>query len=349
MRTYWPTNEWQEASPEVAGINAVQVAQIDKVIRAGFKNINSLMIVKNGVLALERYYHGCDPSQSHHVASVTKSVTSALIGIALAQGVISSVEQKVADFFPEYFLDERSPIKQALSIRHLLTMTTGLQWRTGARAFEPMMDRMRRSSNWIEFIARLPIQANKMGSFQYNSAASHLLSAIISKATGRCAREFANAHLFEPIGIQPIPASSIRDYYQEDVFGGSAIASWPEDPQGHTFGGWGLALPPRDMARFGLLCARGGQWGERCVISPQWLRESTQAYTQGYGGYGYQWWVRNMRGLAAFSAVGRGGQHLCCVPERDAVIVIISEMAGRWRERWPLIQEYLLPMIENNV
>ena len=199
------------------------------------------------------------------------------------------------------------------------------------------MDRMRRSSNWVEFIGNLPLHAHKIGAFQYNSAVSHLLSAILLKATGRCAREFANAFLFEPIGIPPIPASPPQAYRQEDVFGTSAVANWPEDPQGHTFGGWGLALPPRAIARFGLLCLRGGQWGERRVVSSQWLRDSTRAYTQGYGGYGYQWWVREMRGMATFSAVGRGGQHLCCVPELDAVIVIISEMAGRWRDRWLLL------------
>ena len=342
QRAYWPTKQWREAPPERVGMNADLPAKADAAIKAQFPTINSIIAVKQGYLVFERYYHGCDSGMSHHVASVTKSVTSALIGIAIAQGRIAGVEQRVLDFFPEYSPGKQDALKQELTIYQLLTMTSGLQWRTGARAYEPMLDRLRRSPDWVDFILRLPIQQQRIGSFQYNSAGSHLLSVVLTRATGICAREFANRYLFEPLGIEPIPDCPPGDYSQEAVFGANG-PQWPEDPQGNTFGGWGLSLTPREMAKFGYLYLNHGQWEHQGIVPEQWVRESTKAYTQGFGGYGYHWWVNETRGMTNYSAIGRGGHHICCVPEKDLVIVIASKMAGRWRDRRILIDKYLLP------
>ncbi|MBN1429331.1 MAG: serine hydrolase [Anaerolineae bacterium] len=336
---YWPSQTWQTVDPVSVGVDPELPAMLGREIEARFSSINGLLVVKNGRIVVERYYNGFDETDVHLVFSVTKSFTSALIGIAIDKGYIESVEQHVLDFFPEITISD--VLKRQLTIKHLLTMTSGFLWRTGARAFEPMLDRMRRTENWVAFILDLPIRERIVGRFQYNSTSSHLLSAIITRATGRCAREFANEYLFRLIGIDEVPAVAQETFDQADVFRNES-GGWPSDPQGHSLGGWGLALKPRDMARFGLLYLNDGKWGNRQVVSTQWIAESITPHTPGYG---YQWWLRDVRGTLVYSAVGRGGHHIFCVPEKDLVVAIASQPGGRWRDRWPLVEDLIIPAV----
>jgi CubicO group peptidase (beta-lactamase class C family) len=228
-----------------------------------------------------------------------------------------------------------------MTLRHLLTMTAGFQWRTGARGKEPQINRLRRSRDWVAFILDLPVRARSVGTFQYNSAASHLLSAIITRGTGSCAQEFATDHLLEPIGID-LPATDVpHGFSQEDVFRNKALG-WPKDPQGNSIGGWGLALTPRDMARFGTLYLNGGLWAGEPIVPKSWIEDSISPHTPGYG---YMWWLRNVDGAFVFSADGRGGTHIICIPEKDLVVVIASKPSGRWRDRWSLLEDYVLPAV----
>jgi CubicO group peptidase (beta-lactamase class C family) len=228
-----------------------------------------------------------------------------------------------------------------MTIKHLLTMTAGFQWRTGVRAHELLLDRMRRSKDWVAFILDLPVRERSFGAFQYNSAASHLLSAIITRSTGRCAQEFATEHLFKPIGIDQ-PATNMQyTYSQEDVFRNTA-GGWPKDPQGNSIGGWGLVLKPRDMARFGYLYLNGGQWDGEQIISTKWVEDSVSPHTPGYG---YQWWLRDVNRVFAFSAVGQGGNHIFCIPHKDLVVVVASKPGARWRDRWLLLEEFVIPAV----
>jgi len=117
---------------------------------------------------------------------------------------------------------------------------------------------------------------------------------------------------------------------------------WPKDPQGNNIGGWGLVLKPRDMARFGLLYLNGGQWDGEQIIPKKWVEDSVSSHTPGYG---YQWWLRDVNGVFTFSADGRGGQHIFCIPQKDLVVVIASQPDGRWRDRWPLLEEFVIPAV----
>jgi CubicO group peptidase (beta-lactamase class C family) len=322
-------------------MRAELLSNLEREIKARFRSVNALLVVRGGYLVFERYYGGCEQDDTHLVASVTKSFTSALIGIAIEQGFIEGVHQSILDFFPEYAPGAHDHLKRRMTIRHLLTMTAGFQWRTGARAYEPLLDRMRRSKDWVAFILELPVRERSFGTFQYNSGASHLLSAIITRSTGRCAQEFAAEHLFEPIGIDQ-PATNVQHTYsQADVFRNKA-GGWPQDPQGNSIGGWGLVLKPRDMARFGYLYLNGGQWDGEQIIPKKWVEDSISPHTPGYG---YQWWLRDVNGVFAFSAVGRGGQHIFCIPEKDLVVVVASKPGGRWRDRWPLLEEFVIPAV----
>jgi CubicO group peptidase (beta-lactamase class C family) len=339
-RDYWPTQDWRAADPETVGMRPELLSSLDRELEVRFRSIAAFLIVRRGHLAFERYF-GCGQDDKHLVASVTKSFISALIGIGIDQGFIEGVDQSVLDFFPEYTASARDHLKRKMTIKHLLTMTAGFQWRTGARNHELTIDRLRRSKNWVAFILDLPVQERSFGSFQYNSGASHLLSAIITRSTGRCAQAFAAEHLFEPIGIDPPAADEEHGYSQEDVFRNKA-GGWPKDPQGNSIGGWGLFLTPRDMARFGYLYVNGGQWDGEQIIPKQWVEDSISAHTPGYG---YQWWLRDVNGVFCFSAVGQGGQHIFCLPQIDLVVVVVSKMGSRWRDRWVLLEEYVIPAV----
>ncbi len=220
------------------GMHAESLSNLDREIKARYRSINAFLVVRRGYLVFERYYGGFGQDDAHLVASVTKSFISALIGIAIDQGFIEGVHQRVLGFFPEFTPGAHDHLKRQMTIKHLLTMTAGFQWRTGVRAHELLLDRMRRSKDWVAFILDLPVRERSFGAFQYNSAASHLLSAIITRSTGRCAQEFATEHLFKPIGIDQ-PATNMQyTYSQEDVFRNTA-GGWPKDPQGNSIGGMG--------------------------------------------------------------------------------------------------------------
>ncbi|MFX0095336.1 MAG: serine hydrolase domain-containing protein, partial [Candidatus Hodarchaeota archaeon] len=280
------------------------------------------------------------PDDTHNVASVTKSVISALIGIALDAGYIKSVDQKVLDFFPEYVPGAGDIQKRTITIRHLLTMTAPFAWQTGARGYEPL-NRLRRQRNWIMFILNLLGRSGQLGRFQYSSAGAHLLSAIITRTTGKCAREFANERLFRPLGMREIPNPNMKSFKQDDVFGKN-VTGWINDPNGNTTGGWGLTITPRDMARFGFLYLNRGIWDNKQIISKKWIDDSIAMNSNGYG---YLWWLKGENSTFAFSASGSGGSHIFCIPEKDLVVAIASKIAGKSRDRWLLLEKYIIPAI----
>jgi CubicO group peptidase (beta-lactamase class C family) len=315
------------------------LANLDREITVRFRSINACLIVRHGQIVFERYYNGFGPDDTHLVASVTKSFTSALIGIAIEQGSIGGVDQNVLGYFPEYTPGPHEQLKQKLTVKHLLTMTAGFHWPRGPRGNEQLVDRMRRSKDWVAFILGLPVHERLIGKFQYNTAASHLLSAIITRSTGQCARDYAARYLLEPIGIEPPPAVE-HTFRRAEVFRNRA--GWPRDPQGNSTGGWGLDLKPRDMARFGYLYLNRGHWDGKQIIPTQWVEDSTKRHTPGYG---YQWWLGEVNSVFVFSADGMGGSHIICVPEKELVVVIASKIDGRWRDRWPLIKDFVLPAV----
>ncbi|MFC1879701.1 serine hydrolase domain-containing protein [Chloroflexota bacterium] len=336
---YWPTQAWRQAAPKSVGMCAARLSNLEREIRTRFRCISAYLIIRRGYLVFENYYGGIGQDDTHLVASVTKSFVSALIGIAIDRGYIEGVRQRILDIFPEYTPGAGDHLKRQITIQHLLTMTAGFQWRTGARSRELYIERMRRSKDWAAFILDLPVRERSMGTFCYSSAASHLLSVILTRSTGRCAQALAAEHLFEPLGIDPPAAAVQQGFSQAEVFRNTA-GGWPTDPQGNSIGGWGLVLKPRDMARFGYLYLNDGRWDGRQIVPKEWVAESVLPHTPGYG---YQWWLRDLSGVFVFSAVGQGGNHIFCIPQKDLVVVVASKPGSRWRDRWPLLEEFVIP------
>jgi len=307
-REYWPTSGWKSSTPEMQAMDSAKLLIADEFIQNRLPDAFSLLVVKNGYLVFEKYYSWGSPEKYAVVHSVTKSVTSALIGIALDKGYLKSVDQKLIEFFPEYITDDLDPRKKEISLKQLLTMSSGFRWNDRG----PVMRDWYTSSNWAKFTIQLPQEKNPGDVFNYNSSTSHLLSIILSKSTKTSTLDFAKQNLFEPLGIQS--------------------AYWHQDPQGYYIGGFGLGLSARDLAKIGFLYLNNGYWDGQSIVSEYWVKESTDQQIQApshpiYGrfGYGYQWWVKKVDGCSSFRAWGRRGQFIAVVPELDLVIAVTSK------------------------
>ncbi|WML32564.1 serine hydrolase [Clostridium sp. OS1-26] len=314
-----------------------KLSELEPIIMSQYKNINGMVVVRKGNIVFERYYNDYGPNDTFHVASVTKSIISALIGIAIDKGYIKSVDQKALDFFPEYVSNPADIQKRAITIRNLLTMTTPYPFKN----WQEPLDRLCRQPDWVKYTLDQLGQNGKIGVFKYSSAGAHLLSAIITRATGKYAREFANEYLFQPIGMKEIPDYDMKAFGFEELFG-KDVKGWVKDPKGNSTGGWGLTLTPRDMARFGFLYLNDGLWNDNQIVSKSWIDESTAMNSYKYG---YLWWLQEEEGVFPYSAMGDGGNIICCIPEKDLVVAIASKIITKPRDRWQLIKKYLLPSI----
>lgn len=302
-RDYWPTQGWRTSSPEMQGMDSDRLSDALEYIRKKELAVHSLLVVRHGYMVLDAYFFPYSSGIPHDVASVTKSVTSSLIGLAVDKGYIRDLGMPVLEFFPGVTPANSGPAKERVAIGNLLTMTSGLD--CGAPPREETLVAMRASADWAQFALNLPMADEPGTRFTYCSPNTHLLSAILTRTTGLSAREFAIRFLFGPLGIR-------------DPF-------WPSDPQGITRGWGDLRMHPRDMARFGYLFLNRGEWENRRILSHDWVRRSTRRQVSVPGGeadYGYGWWVfsRDFPGLC--EARGRGGQYISVWPEKDIVVVM---------------------------
>jgi CubicO group peptidase (beta-lactamase class C family) len=296
---YWPTNDWRSSTPEQQGIDSVKLAEALDYIRQHDIDIHSLLLVRNGYIVLDAYFYPYDPKSLHDGASVTKSVTSTLIGIAIDQRKIKSARQAVPEIFAQSSIVNQDERKAKLTLESLLSMTSGLKCQPGEN--ELTLHQMMESKDWVQFMLDLPMAQEPGTRFVYCSGGMHLLSGIVSKATGMTAFDFARRALFEPLGIHE--------------------AVWPADPQGVNYGWGDLHLHPRDMAKIGYLYLNHGMWEGKQIVSANWIAESTRVHAQtgSDSDYGYGWWVRPKDKL--YEAVGRGGQRITVLPELNLVAV----------------------------
>jgi CubicO group peptidase (beta-lactamase class C family) len=249
----WPTTEWQTAAPEDGGMASSDLA---KLVEFGKSlQLDSLLIARHGRIVLEAYYAPYNGELPHLINSSTKAVVGSLIAMLLKDGTLDSLDHPVLDFFPGRDIANLDERKQAITVRHLLNMTSGLDWDEGlGGGKEQSLLELRRSPDWVQYILDRPSAHAPGETFYYNSGGSHLLSAIITKLTGKSAADYANEKLFGPLGI--------------------AAPAWGHDPQGISTGGFGLWLKPRDMAQLSVFARR--QMG-RAAITAAGLDRSCQS------------------------------------------------------------------------
>jgi len=298
---------------------------------AGLPQLRSLLVSMDGKVVEERYFYGTRPEQAANVKSVSKSLLSTLVGIALDRGFLRSVEQPIGKYFTEHANAAVDPAWQTITIEDLLTMRSGLET-TSNRNYGQWVQ----SRNWVRHVLSQPMIETPGGRMIYSTGNSHLLSAILTKATGMSTFEFARRHLAEPMGIP--------------------IRPWRRDPQGIYFGGNEMYLTPRAMLEFGHLYLNGGLARRRQIVSETWVRRSLEPRTRSrWSGseYGYGWWTRFLAGRQAHYAWGYGGQFVFIVPDLKLVVVTTSsptpgpERREHRNSLYDLMEQELIPAADH--
>ena len=274
--------------------------------------LHSLLISHQGELVFEEYYNGTSPRRPANMKSASKSVISALVGIAIDQGYIESVNAKVADYLPEYFSVPGNADKQEISIENLLTMQSGLETTSNRNYGKWVL-----SEDWVEFAINQPLVAEPGTRMLYSTGSTHLLSAIISRASGMNTKQFAQNNLTSQLGY--------------------SMSYWSQDPQGIYFGGNDMEMTPRQMLAFGNLYLNEGNHDGAQIIPESWVEVSHQPHAQSPRGqgryYGYGWWLRDLAGMQVPVAWGYGGQLIFVVKELDLVVVATSDSTPGKRRR----------------
>lgn len=286
--------------PEKAGISSSFLYKILNQILVGGLDIHSVLIIKNDKLVLEAYLDPYTRHDLHNLKSVSKSVLSALAGIAVEHEVIRDVNAKLHEALPGYFEPTVDARKRHITLQHLLTMSSGFDFVEHSE----MAGKWFKAVNPTRDALALPISSTPGERFQYATINTHLFSAWLTKAAGMSTSAFADKHLFTPLGI-------------ENFF-------WVKDPQGINWGGTQLYLTPRDMARFGMLYLNKGRWGDGIVVPEKWVDESIfwRQSVDAHSGYGYWWWL--IPDSDGYVAAGWGGQRIGIFPSKDLVIVITA-------------------------
>jgi CubicO group peptidase (beta-lactamase class C family) len=311
-----PGDDWKVSTPAEQGLDPELVAEV-YLEAAELETIYGLLVTKNGYLIAERYFNEGAVEQKARLQSVTKSYTSALVGIALEQGDLSSLDQKMMDFFPELAGQITDPRKEQITIRHLLQMRAGYPWEeTDPALWEGLL-----SGHYLPLIEDFPLIADPGTEFNYSNLSSNWLGIIVARACGTDLKSYAEKHLFLPIDAE--------------------VGDWGRDRDGHNNGCADLHVTARDAAKFGLLYLNDGEYEGKQVVSASWVRESLRSYSENTNsgaprsgrigryfsdiGYGYQWWCARVGEHHFDYAAGHGGQLIILLDELDMIIVVTAD------------------------
>ena len=329
-------NTWQVDLPENHNMDPAVFEALHAALPGS--GIHSVVTVKDGVIIDEYYEDGCDADSLFQLHSASKSYTGALIGIAIEEGYIDSVDDPLSKYLPQV-LEQEDTRKQQLTLRHLLTHTSGLEWYEWGSGYSNWNE-FRSADNWVDYILGRSLVYEPGTVFNYSTGNTHLLSAVLEAATGMGQEEYCRIHLFDPMGVS------------EETY-------WGTDPQGIVDGGNGLVTTARDAAKFGQLFLNGGVWNGEQLVPAAWVEESTAAKNNGAGdgtgSYGYQWWMRSFTtgGYGTYStpypaatydvyyAFGHAGQCILVVPELELVTVFTSSCQSSYGPR-PYFTDYIL-------
>ncbi len=324
---YWPTEGWRASTPEQQGMDSELLVRVFDFIEKQALNVHSVLIVRHGYVVTDACVHPFSQGCKHIIHSATKSITSALIGIAIDKGYIEGVHQPILDFFPGRAVAHLDPSKQAMTLEHALTMSAGLACDDSAAREWHTFREMARSEDWVQFMLDLPMAEQPGAQFEYCNGVSLLLAAIIQEATGTSALAFAEEHLFGPLGISDV--------------------DWLSSPQGVTAGYGRLWMRPHDMAKVGYLYLNNGRWDGEQIVSSAWVETSTRRHISPSPGegYGYQWWIT---GADSYVADGYAGQRIIVVPERGLVVVLTAGLRDVQVVRM-MLRSFIIPATEASV
>jgi CubicO group peptidase (beta-lactamase class C family) len=354
-RAYWPTEDWRTGAPSDHGFDGDELAEVERLVADSFTSVRSILIVRDGYLVYEQYWHGFDADDGHDVRSVTKSFVSALVGIALADGSIDRLDQSVGELFADKLPEAADPRMAAVTVRQLLSMTSGLPGDDPiVGGDDAVLEEIEQSPDRVRAILGLPLAADPGTEFAYSSLTSDLLSAIVTDTTGRSTLDFARERLFDRLGIEtsdayvPVVAGPPTPEQIEEYEGASV--AWPTDPQGYHFGGGWLKLPSRDLARFGFLYLNEGRWDGEQIVPADYVHASTSpgvSTPDGSTDYGWHWWAPRDNDNGSFLARGQGGQVIYVDPALDVVAVVTCDPETSRGDPAELVEFAILPAAED--
>jgi CubicO group peptidase (beta-lactamase class C family) len=328
--------KWEEALPENVGIDP-ELIELAVGKANDLDYLHSLLVVKDGKLVVEYYFDGYKPEEPHIVRSVSKSFLSVFVGLAIREGYIHNINEKIINYIPEYevmMLDERM---KEITIKDILTMRSGMK-----RDRDFYSAAFMQSNNWVQTILNEELISPPGEQYNYSTPSTHILALVLQNALGGDLIEFTDRHLFSKIGIE--------------------LADWEKDPQGNCFGGNNMYFVPRDLARFGYVIMYDGMVGDENIVPSEWLNESMNDTRNQQGitwgtltdiGYGYLWWLGKLNGYETQLAIGHGGQFIIMIKELDLLIVTTAEAYEDWdqadvQERGvlSLVSDYVMQAID---
>ena len=306
-----PGDDWPVSTPEEQGLDPMLVAELYHNAEQ-LESLYGLLVIKNGHLVAEKYFHGASVDQLSSRASVTKSVTSALVGIALEQGCLSSVDQKMIEFFPELADKIQDPRKKQITIRQMLQMRAGYPWEESTAELFNLMFSGFRTSNLVD----VPLVRDPGTGFDYSNMTTHLLGIIVARACDTDLKSYAQEYLFSPLGGE--------------------VGYWLLGWEDYYIGFADMEFTARDMAKFGQLYLDGGQFEGQQIVPAEWVHDSLQIYSEDAwyfrvgknwkdSGYGYQWWSIRAGDRRYNLAWGHGGQQIALVDDLDLVVVATAD------------------------
>lgn len=326
-------------------MNLKKITELEKKIHKDYSNTAGIVVQKEGKILYENYFNECNADSRIHVYSVTKSIVSILIGIAIDKGKIKNIDQKVLDFFPDYTVKSREKTIQNITLKNLLTMTAPYKYRVA-----PYIKYFT-SDDCVKFTLDLLGGRGKIGEFRYTPLIGpDIMSGILVRATGQSVLDFAAENLFAPLGITVERNLIFHNKEEQMEFNKSkTISGWATDTTGINTGGWGLTLSPLDMAKIGQLYLNDGMWDGKQIVSAKWLDESTKVHSQWKKqnlNYGYLWWIMDKKDHVC-AAMGDGGNVIYFHKKKHMVISIASFFVPKAKDRLELIREYIEPIFEH--
>ena len=319
-----------------------KLSALDKIIKTDSPNLAGLVVCHNGRRELEAYYNDFTAEHQFHVFSVTKSIVSLLIGIALERGEITGVDQKILDFFPEFPVRKGHELLREVTLKHCLTMTVPYRFR-----FNPYTKYFT-SDDWVSFALNQIGGREPLGKFRYAPIIGpDILSGILMSATGKTVLDYAREHLFDPLGITIEKSLFFETKEEQMAFYKAATNScWVCGPNEINTAGWGLTLSAREMAAIGECCIHGGQVDGKQIIPQAWLKESTRTqscWEKRNLNYGYLWWIVE-EAEPSFAALGDGGNAIYVNPQNNLVVAIASTFVPRVKDRIDFIRGQIEPL-----
>ena len=319
-----------------------KVRKLEDKINKDYNNIAGIVVLKDGEIQYENYFNGCSRESTIHIYSVTKSIVSILIGIAIDKGYIKSVDQKVLDFFPNYIVKKREKSIQNITLKNLINMTAPYKY------IIPPYIKYFTSNDMVNFSLNYLGGLGKIGKFKYTPLIGpDILSGILANVTGQSVLDFAMENLFTPQGINIDGNIRFNSKEEQLAFNNATnISGWVVDSCGINTAGWGLTLSSMDMAKIGQFYFDGGIYNGKQIVSRKWIEESTTEHSRWKKlnlPYGYLWWINNDI-EDGFAAMGDGGNVIYVNKDRNIVVAITSLFKRNVTDRIDFIKNYIEPI-----